>query len=90
MSVDSSQPTNEKCFEFPTNRPDSTDLAKKIELTYDRMGYRSLATVYCETDGSHIVLKGETPTFYLKQVAQVIAAKVAGVESINNQIDVIG
>lgn len=90
MSIDSRQPTNEKCFEFPTHRLSTTDLAKKIELTYDRMGYRSLANVYCETDGSHIVLKGETPTFYLKQVAQVIAAKVAGVGSINNQINVGG
>lgn len=90
MSVDSSGQTKQKSFEFPTNRLNTTDLAKKIELTYDRMGYRSLATVYCETDGSHIVLKGETPTFYLKQVAQVIAAKVSGVESINNQINVLG
>lgn len=90
MSVDSSHQANEKCFEFPTNRLNTTDLAKKIEITYDRMGYRSLGMVYCETDGSHIVLKGETPTFYLKQVAQVIASKVAGVESINNQINVRG
>lgn len=90
MSVDSSQQANEKCFEFPTNRLNTTDLAKKIEITYDRMGYRSLAMVYCETEGSHIELKGETPTFYLKQVAQVIASKVAGVESINNQINVRG
>lgn len=90
MSIDSSAQTSGKCFEFPTNRLNTSDLAQKIELTYGQMGYRSLAMVYCETQGSHIVLKGETPTFYLKQVAQVIAAKVAGVESINNQINVRG
>ncbi len=90
MSIDSSPQTNEKCFEFPTERKNTTDLAQKIKLTYNQMGYRSLAMVYCETEGSHIVLKGETPTFYLKQVAQVIAAKVAGVGSINNQINVRG
>ncbi len=90
MSIDSSQQTTAHCFEFPTQRPNNSELAKKIELTYDRMGYRSLAMVYCETEGSDIVLKGETPTFYLKQVAQVIAAKVAGVGSISNQIHVRG
>lgn len=90
MRIDSSQQTNEKCFEFPTKRLNMSELAKKIELTYDRMGYRSLAAVHCESDGSHIVLKGETSTFYLKQVAQVIATKVAGVGTITNQIKVSG
>lgn len=90
MSIDSHQHTSEKSFEFPIKRLTKTDLAKKIELTFDSMGYRSLARVYCETEGSHIILRGETPTFYLKQVAQVIATKVAGVGSINNQITVRG
>jgi osmotically-inducible protein OsmY len=90
MSIETRQPAHEKCFEFPVNRQSMPDLAKKIELTYDRMGYRSLAAVYCETDGHRVILKGETATFYLKQVAQVIATKVAGVGSIINQIKVAG
>lgn len=90
MSIDSHQQTDEKSIEFPVKRLTKTDLAKKIELSFDSMGYRSLARVYCETEGNHIILKGETPSFYLKQVAQVTATKVAGVESINNQITVRG
>jgi hypothetical protein len=78
-------------FKFPISVPTSQDLAKKIELTYDRMGYRSLKGVYCEIDDhNNITLRGSTATFYLKQVAQVIAAKVTGVGAINNQIKVQG
>ena len=89
MSAETNRQNTETVFEFPVDRPKPSDLAKKIKLTYDKMGYRSLRNVYCETEGNHIILRGETTTFYLKQVAQVITAKVAGVESINNQITVL-
>lgn len=91
MSVDTREATSGTGFKFPISTPSATDLAKKIELTYDRMGYRSLKEVYCETDeNNNITLRGNTATFYLKQVAQVIASKVAGVGLIKNQIRVAG
>lgn len=90
MSVDTRDRAEGIGFKFPISSPTSKDLANKIELTYDKMGYRSLSDVYCETDDdNHITLRGSTATFYLKQVAQVIAAKVAGVGSITNQIEVL-
>ena len=89
MSVDTQDQTNGTAFKFPISRPETSDLAKKIELSFDRMGYRSLRDVYCVTDSGRITLMGNTPTYYLKQVAQVIAAKIAGVGVINNQIEVL-
>lgn len=89
MSVDSREQENGTGFTFPVARSSMSNLAEKIELTFDRMGYRSLRNVYCETNGSHVTLKGKTSTFYLKQVAQVIATKVGGVTSISNQIEVM-
>ena len=89
MSVDTQDKSNGTAFKFPVPRPDSSDIAKKIEMTFDRMGYRSLRDVYCESDSGRITLRGITPTFYLKQVAQVIAAKVAGVGMVINQIEVL-
>ena len=90
MSVDTQNEINGTAFKFPVSRPDTSDVAAKIEMTFDRMGYRSLRDVYCESENGRITLRGITPTFYLKQVAQVIAAKVAGVGVISNQIEVLG
>ena len=39
-------------------------------------------------DTARAVLTGRTKTFYQKQVAQVIAAKVAGVTAVENLIEV--
>lgn len=90
MSVDTRSPTNGTGFKFPINSPSPIELAQKIEMTYDRMGYRSLNEVYCETDeDNNITLKGKTTTYYLKQVAQVIASKIAGVGLVQNQIKVL-
>ena len=88
MSIDTNQISHQSSFEFPVARTKVTDLAKQIELAYDQLGHRGLATIYCRTEGSKITLGGETPTFYLKQVAQTIAAKVLGVGSFHNKITV--
>ena len=89
MSVDIQEQSNGTAFRFPISRTDPTDLAKSIEMTFDKMGYRSLRNVSCVLDSGRVTLTGNTPTFYLKQVAQVIAAKIAGVGVINNQIEVL-
>ena len=76
-------------FMFPVSKSTpSTELERRVEITYNSMGYRNLQDVKCRCAGSHLTLTGKTSTFYLKQVAQVIAAKVAGVDTIENQIEV--
>jgi len=89
MSIYNGQISQESSFEFPVARSSVADLAKQIELAYDQLGHRGLTTIYCTTEAGKITLGGETPTFYLKQIAQTIAAKVLGVGSFNNQITVV-
>ncbi len=79
-------------FAFPigndTDLVPSLDLGKRIEITFFSMGYRSLRDVRCSCKQGRVVLTGRTKTYYQKQVAQVIAGKVAGVTKIENQIEV--
>lgn len=85
------QPTN--AFAFPIGNESETslptlDLGKRIEITFLSMGYRNLRDVRCTCKDGRAVLTGRTKTFYQKQVAQVIAAKVAGVTAVENLIEV--
>jgi len=88
------QPTN--AFAFPignegneseTSLP-TLDLGRRIEITFLSMGYRNLRDVRCTCKDGRAVLTGRTKTFYQKQVAQVIAAKVTGVTAVENLIEV--
>lgn len=42
-----------------------------------------------ETEGNRIVLHGEVGTFFQKQMAQEVVRRVAGVEQIDNCLEVI-
>jgi osmotically-inducible protein OsmY len=43
--------------------------------------------VFCENGA--IVLSGRLPSFYLKQIAQTIAASVDGVRRLENRVEVV-
>lgn len=47
-----------------------------------------LSGVSCQVDANVVVLRGEVPTFYLKQLAQETASRADGVEKVNNEIQV--
>lgn len=47
-----------------------------------------LSGVSCQLDANVVVLQGEVPTFYLKQLAQETAIRANGVEKVNNEITV--
>jgi len=47
-----------------------------------------LAEVTCERRADVAVLRGQVPTFYLKQLAQEAAAKIDGIQSVVNQVQV--
>ena len=44
--------------------------------------------VTCEFYEGAIILRGHLPTYYLKQMAQTLAAQVAGVQQVDNRIEV--
>lgn len=50
--------------------------------------YSALTNLSCKYRDGALVLRGELASFYLKQLAQVIVAQVAGIERIENHIEV--
>ena len=51
-------------------------------------GYLALRDVSCIASGGVACLYGRVPSYYLKQLAQEIAAQVVGVRIVVNKIDV--
>ena len=54
-----------------------------------RSGYASLYCVACEVDDNQVILHGSVPSYHLKQLAQVFAQRVDGVERIENRLKVL-
>ena len=67
---------------------DELEVSRAIQHRFEQSAYRSLRQVRCEWRDGALTLFGEVPTFFLKQMAQTIAASVNGAVAIANQIDV--
>jgi hypothetical protein len=61
-------------------------LVTRVADVLKTSGYPALRNVVIEHHESIIVLRGQVPTFYLKQVAQAAVTKVRGVGCLVNQI----
>ena len=79
----------------PQTRPrDRTDgqidparrIIDRVLTRFRNCGHRSIGNVSCELLECTLTLHGIVPSFYLKQMAQVIAAQVDGVCELNNHI----
>jgi osmotically-inducible protein OsmY len=53
-----------------------------------RSGYLPLRQISCELRERTLLLRGSVPSYYLKQMAQSIAAEVEGIEEVRNYIEV--
>ncbi len=51
--------------------------------------YLALENIFCDSLGGVLALRGCLPTYYLKQIAQEVVARLEGVEAIDNQIQVV-
>jgi osmotically-inducible protein OsmY len=60
-----------------------------VERRLGASGYLALRRIHCECQGGVLSLRGSVPSHYLKQVAQAIAAEVAGVRRVDNQLRVL-
>lgn len=52
-------------------------------------GYRALAKISCEYHEGVLILRGNVPTFYMKQVAQTQVKEMAGVQQVDNRLSVV-
>jgi osmotically-inducible protein OsmY len=68
------------------SRPGLKELA---EGCLQRNPYLAMKNVSCDCQAGVLVLRGCLPSYYLKQVAQEAVASLAGVEAVDNQIEVL-
>jgi osmotically-inducible protein OsmY len=68
-------------------RPNPADLAERALRSSP---YLALRNVACDGRDGVLTLRGCVPTYYLKQVAQAVVARVEGARLIVNEIEVIG
>lgn len=61
-------------------------LDKRVARALRQSCHPSLLHVRCEVRGGLAILRGRTPTHYLKQLAQEIARRTRGVSRVINQI----
>jgi osmotically-inducible protein OsmY len=50
--------------------------------------YATLGLVEYEVDGDDVVLRGEVPSYHLKQMAQAVVQRLAGVRRVDNRLSV--
>jgi osmotically-inducible protein OsmY len=73
-----------------TPSEDAADLclAASVDRALRAVRCLELRNLRISVDHGWITLRGSVRTYYLKQLAQATVMPVAGVESVNNQIDV--
>jgi osmotically-inducible protein OsmY len=49
----------------------------------------SVQRIWCDFDAGRLILRGQVPSFYFKQLAQEAVADMEGVEQVVNEIEVL-
>ncbi len=70
----------------PRSRVDPVQVIAQRQLR--ESAYYSIRSVRCDFHEGVLTLRGCLATYYLKQVAQTLVAKVEGVQLINNRVEV--
>jgi osmotically-inducible protein OsmY len=73
---------------------DKTEMAddRIVDLVYEALkasGYGQLRALQVHSDDGRVTLQGRLPTYYLKQVAQLLVGSVPGVRDIDNDVKVL-
>lgn len=87
-SSDRSEKTKDSRPTAPSLVSASDRLAERVRLALCATGYAGLRRLSIHADGSSVVLGGQVPSYYLKQVAQATAQGLDGVVQVVNQIRV--
>jgi hypothetical protein len=68
------------------NRPNAAELA---QAKLANSPYLPLRNLRCDDHEGVLAVRGQVPTYYLKQLAQTVVRDIPGVEVINNQVLVV-
>ena len=63
-------------------------LQQRLRESFEQLGYPQLQAIECLVEGDTVRLTGQLDSFYLKQVAQSVAMKIAGPHFVQNLIEV--
>jgi hypothetical protein len=78
-----------KAFMMDAGPPRCLSLAERVERALRANGYPALRTIEVSVEGCRVVLKGRVPSYYMKQMAQVVSLAVAEVQELCNEVEVI-
>ena len=75
---------------WPSAVEDGTDHQLEDDLyhAFRTAGYAQLRHIGITQQNGHVALQGRVPTYFLKQLAQSLAAALPGVQVVNNHIEV--
>ena len=79
---------NQSNKDFVHNDEAHPEVADRVRASFRGLGYQQLNLIDCEVREGTAHLNGTISSFYLKQVAQAIAAKTPGVHQVVNKISV--
>lgn len=68
---------------------DPNEVVAKAHEILGSSAYTSLHTVFCEYHHGVLTLRGRVPTYFMKQVAQMLVNRIRGVEHVDNRIYVV-
>lgn len=77
---------------IPVAHPEAgsdAEIARSAELRLQAGAYPVLKNVVCECSAGRLVLTGAVGSYYLKQMAQTLVARIPGVEQVDNQLEVL-
>lgn len=76
-----------ECRSDAVDDPDA-GLEAIVESALQHSSYSAIRRVRCHIVGGILTLRGQVPTYFLKQVAQSLASKAADVHRLVNRIEV--
>jgi len=87
--IDYLMPNNDYCIQTATSDvPLLPTAAEEVEFLLQRTGYSELRGIRCLMQNGEVTLQGNVTTYHMKQVAQSLVRRVAGVRSVKNEITV--
>jgi TPR repeat protein len=69
--------------------PDCHQVVARAKERLQMASYMPVRNVSCEYDDGVLILRGQVPTFFEKQLAQEAVAKLDGVHQVLNQVEVV-
>lgn len=69
--------------------PDSQNVADAAKHRILHQPHLKMQRLWCEYERGRLILRGQVPSFYFKQLAQEAVADLSGVRQVVNEIEVI-